>query len=44
MLYMFYMCVFNLFLFNGSSKRGFPPCCHVQKCITLLSLFYMYMY
>jgi len=30
--------MFNRFLLNGSRKRGFPPCCPVQKCFTVLSL------
>jgi len=44
MFYIFYMCVFNLFLFKGSSKCGSPPCCPVQELIIVLSLIYCYMY
>jgi len=37
-----YLC-FNLFLLKGSSKRGSPPCCPVQKRIPALSFINIYL-
>ena len=38
MLHVLYVsCVFNLFLLKSSSKRGFVPCCPVQKCISFIT-------